>query len=110
MDLLNIDELVKPTRAVVVGGYEHVIAEQSIGQLIESVKMAKAAKTDENPAFEFEQYVKTVQRLIPTCPEHTVRGMTMRQLGAIMDFANKPDVEAAAVAAASEKKDQTLPA
>lgn len=110
MELLNIDDLVKPKRAIVVGGYEHVIAEQSIGQLIESIKLAKAVRTEDDPAFEFEQYVKAVQRLLPTCPEATIRGLTMRQLGAIMDFANKPDVEAVAEAAAEKKESEQAPA
>lgn len=108
MKLLNIDDLVVPKRAVKIGGYEHQIAEQSVGQLIESAKMSKAQRVEEDDTVaRFEEFVGAVKRILPTCAEDTLRGLTVKQLVAIVDFANAPDEEAAKVAtqeAADEKK------
>lgn len=106
MKLLNIDDLVKPTRAIVIGGYEHQIAEQSVGQLIESAKLAATQKVEgDETVAQFEKFVKTVSSLIPTCPDHVIRGLTIKQMMAIVDFANKPDEEFVREAA-FEKKEQ----
>lgn len=106
MKLLNIDDLVKPTRAIVIGGYEHQIAEQSVGQLIESAKLSASQKVEgDETVARFEGFVKSVSTLIPTCPEHVIRGLTIKQMMAIVDFANKPDEEVVQEAV-SEKKEQ----
>lgn len=107
MKLLNIDDLVTPKRAVKIGGYEHQIAEQSVGQLIESAKMSKAQRDDQDDAVSrFEDFVATVKRMLPTCQEDVLRGLTIKQLVAIVDFANAPDEEAVQEAA-GEKKEAT---
>ncbi len=107
MKLLNIDDLVVPKRAVKIGGYEHQIAEQSVGQLIESAKMSKAQRVEEDDTVaRFEEFVGAVKRILPTCAEDTLRGLTIKQLVAIVDFANEPD-EAAVQEAAGEKKEAT---
>lgn len=105
MKLLNIDDLAKPSRAIVIGGYEHQIAEQSVGQLIESVKMAAQA-TEKDAAYDFEMLVKSVKRLVPTCVEETIRGLTVKQLIAIINFANAPDEKS--IQEVAEKKEATM--
>lgn len=105
MKLLNIDDLVKPNRAIVIGGHQHQIAEQSVGQLIESAKLAKLQSENGDGVEQFEQFVRTVSRLIPTCPETTIRGLTVKQMIAIVDFANEPD-EAVIAEAVAEKKEE----
>lgn len=107
MKLLNIDDLVTPKRAVKICGYEHQIAEQSVGQLIESAKMSKAQRDNQDDVISrFEDFVATVKRMLPTCQEDVLRGLTIKQLVAIVDFANEPD-EAAVQEAAGEKKEAT---
>lgn len=110
MKLLNIDDLAKPKRAIVVGGYEHQLAEQSVGQLIEAAKLDSGEVTQaDDVVAKFESYVKTIRRLIPTCPEEVVRGLTVKQMSAIVKFSNDPD-EDIVQAAADEKKDQVIAA
>lgn len=106
MDLLNLDELLELERTVVIRGVSYPIVERSVGVMLDSIRVAKkAARKSQNEETFFEDMIKTIRTMIPECPEEVVRGLTMPQMIALMNFVNTdPNVLAEeAVAAAKEK-------
>jgi CRISPR/Cas system CMR subunit Cmr6 (Cas7 group RAMP superfamily) len=97
MDLLNLDELTELNRYVAIRGEQYQIVERSVGVLLDSMKVAKAAqqagknKTTNGKSEEvfFENMIKTIETIIPDCPSAVVRGLTMQQMFAVFEFANR---------------------
>lgn len=90
MDLLNLDELVELERHVNIRGVEYAVVERSVGVLLDSIKVAKSvAKKNRNEEEFFESMIRTIRTIIPECPEEVVRGLTMAQMLAVFEFANR---------------------
>ena len=92
--ILNIDELVTVKRQLTLRGETYDIVEQSVGLMLDSINAIKQAdkrrggkKMDE--AESLERMLKTLQTLVPECPEHVLRGLTMVQMIAILNFCNQ---------------------
>jgi hypothetical protein len=110
MDLLNLDELTELNRVIAIRGVEYGVVERSVGVLLDSIKVAKAAaskgkgKGQSEETF-FENMIKTIQTIIPECPESVVRGLSMPQMLAVFEFANRdPQKMAEEALAAQEAK------
>lgn len=108
MDLLNLDELTELERRVTIRGTEYAVVERSVGVMLDSLKVAKAAaakgkgKAQSEEAF-FESMIKTIQTIIPECPEAVVRGLSMAQMIAVFEFANRDPQKMAEEALASQE-------
>lgn len=92
--LLNLDELVELERTVLIRGIEYPIVERSVGIMLDSIKVAtRAAKQKSNGVRQneesfFTDMLKTLSTIIPDCPEIVLRGLTMRQMVAVLEFCN----------------------
>lgn len=115
MDLLNIDELTGPERRVTIRGVEYGVVDRSVGLMLDSIravkhqsqaKGAKGNRVDEETFF--TNILKTLRTILPECPEEVVRGLSLPQMMAILDFCNqdpnKMAEEAVAESAAAGKK------
>ncbi len=111
IDLLNLDELIELERVVTIRGKEYSVVERSVGVLLDSIKVAKQAslktkgnQNEKEQAF-FESMIKTIQTIIPECPEAVVRGLSMPQMLALFEFANRdPQAMAEEALAARDAK------
>lgn len=106
MDLLNLDELVELERRVAIRGTEYAIVERSVGVMLDSLRVAKAATAKGKKQTEevfFENMIKTIQTIIPECPEAVVRGLSMAQMIAVFEFANQDPQKMAEEALASQE-------
>lgn len=108
MDLLNLDELTELERRVNIRGVEYPVVERSVGVMLDSLRVAKAAAAKgKNTAVAeevfFENMIKTIQTIIPECPEAVVRGLSMAQMLALFEFANQDPQKMAEEALASQE-------
>lgn len=107
MDLLNLDELTELERRVTIRGTEYAVVERSVGVMLDSLKVAKAAATKkgskQSEEVFFENMIKTIQTIIPECPEAVVRGLSMAQMIAVFEFANQDPQKMAEEALASQE-------
>lgn len=106
MDLLNIDDLSEPERYVTIRGVQYAVVDRSVGLMLDSIRAVKQAakrgkKVDEEDFF--TNILKTLRTVLPECPEEIVRGLSMRQMMAILDFCNQ-DPNAMAEEAVAEAK------
>jgi len=105
MKLLNIDELVGQKRPVILKGVQYEIKEQSIQQLIESVKTRKVLESkDEDSEALFESFVSSAKALLPDAPEAHIRELNLRQLQALIAFATASEEELVEGTAVEEKE------
>lgn len=107
MDLLNLDELTELNRVVTIRGVEYAVVERSVGVLLDSIKVAKAATTKgkkgQSEEVFFENMIKTIHTIIPECPIEVVRGLSMPQMIAVFEFANRDPQKMAEEALASHE-------
>ena len=107
MDLLNIDDLSDPERFVTIRGVQYAVVDRSVGLMLESIRAVKqAAKSKRGKVDEedfFVNILKTLRTVLPECPEEIVRGLSMRQMMAVLDFCNQ-DPNAMAEEAVAEAK------
>ncbi len=110
--ILNIDELITVKRQLTLRGETYDIVEQSVGLMLDSINAIKQAdKRRGGKKMDEEEYLgrmlKTLQTIIPECPEHVLRGLTVGQMVAILNFCNedpnKQAAEAQAEATEAEK-------
>lgn len=93
MDLLNIDELSGPERRVTIRGVEYAVVDRSVGLMLDSIRAVKQqskgnkGKVDEETFF--TNMLKTLRTILPECPEEVVRGLSLQQMMAILDFCNQ---------------------
>lgn len=105
MDLLNLDDLVEIERQVTIRGVQYPVVERSVGLLLDSIVVAKQAALRKNKPNEqvfFENMIKTIRTILPECPEEIVRGLTMPQMVAVLEFCNQDPNKLAAKAEAQE--------
>lgn len=97
MELLNLDALIEVRREVKLGGQNYPVVDQTVGQMIDAVRLAK--KVDENPndvETILGAMIQTAKRLVPGAPHDLVESLKMRQLSALIEFASASDSEAVA--------------
>lgn len=97
MKLLNLDDLGNEPRTVVLNGKEHQIKDQSIQQLINSVKIRKVAKEEDTESV-FLSLVKSAQELLPTAPKKEITDLNVRQLQALIAYSSATPEELEQVA------------
>lgn len=95
MKLLNLDELVEVRREVTIGGVSYKVVDQTVGQMIDALQMAKSLDDNrENTEFLLSTMISTAQRLLPDCPREVIERLKMKQLAALIEFASASDEEA----------------
>lgn len=93
-DLLNLDELLEIEREVTIRGVNYPIVERSVGVMLDSLKIAKrqgssrGGKKVSEEEF-FQDMLKTLKTIIPDAPDEVLRGLTMRQMVAVLEFCNQ---------------------
>lgn len=102
MKLLNLDDLTAVRRTVQIEGVEYAIAEQTLGQLIEDLKIGR--KTKRTEADMAQALLTQAQALLPDCPEDKLRKLNMRQLNALVEFARASDDDVVGETEAAEGK------
>lgn len=112
MNLLNLDELTELEREVQIRGINYPIVERSVGVMLDSIKIAKAAhRGGKKPTEEefFGDMLKTLKTIIPDCPDEVLRGLNMSQMLAVLEFCNsdpnKLATEAVAAGVAAGQKE-----
>lgn len=93
MDLLNLDELTGVERQITIRGVNYPVVERSIGVLLDSIKMSKAAAKRKGAHADEEAFlndmIRTLRTILPECPEEVVRGLTMPQMVTVLEFCNQ---------------------
>lgn len=93
MDLLNIDELTGPERRVTIRGIEYPVVDRSVGLMLDSIRAVKQQQKVKGKGVDeelfFTNIIKTLRTILPECPEEVVRGLSMPQMMAILDFCNQ---------------------
>ena len=105
MELLNLDELTTIERFVTLRKKRYAVNDRSVGQMIESINIAKRADTNTEEDF-LNSMVATVQAVIPDCEASVIRSMSLRQMVALLQFANQ-DPEALVAEATSQADEGT---
>lgn len=93
MELLNLDELVAPQREVRLGGKNYQVAEQSVGQMLEAIRLEKAYENQDNPEELLLAMQGVIAEMLPDLPEKEIRKLSFRQMTAIIEFCNATDQE-----------------
>lgn len=94
MDLLNLDDLQVVSRQVKLGGRTYPLREQSVGGMIQALRLTQAGKlTEKNAAAVFEQMLEVAGTLVPDAPKGVLSGMSFAQIKALLEFANASDKE-----------------
>lgn len=92
MDLLNIDELSGPERRVTIRGVEYAVVDRSVGLMLDSIRAVKQQSKGKGKVDEevfFTNILKTLRTILPECPEEVVRGLSLPQMMAVLDFCNQ---------------------
>ena len=92
MKLLNLDELSATRRRVELFGKEFELAEKTVGQMIESISYLDETK-DRTDHDVFLTMVQMARQLLPDATEEEIRRLDVRQLRALIEFANSSDEE-----------------
>jgi len=94
MELLNLDDLVKVGREVVLSGETYKVVDQTVGDMVDALRLAKKVeKNQDDPEVILGSLLSTAQRLIPACPKDVLNKMVARQLSALIEFASASDEE-----------------
>lgn len=93
--LLNLDEVGVIKRVVRIKGNDYQIAEQSLGDMISRMELAKAAKAkpDNTPLGVMKELVSSAKQLLPSAPEALIDSLNAAQIGALFEFVNAKDSE-----------------
>jgi len=89
MQVLNIDKLIKPTRAITINGIEYPMSEMSVGLYLKAVEKEKQAQEnqDQTPQVMINSWVDDLIAIFPTCPRDVFLAQTVETLTAIIAFA-----------------------
>ncbi|WP_429236410.1 hypothetical protein [Aeromonas salmonicida] len=98
MKLLNLDDLFPNQRVVRIKGVEYPIVEQSLGSMIQALKLERDVDRNDQVAV-FEGMLTSAGSMIPDAPAEVLRTLSIRQLTAVVQFAaasdeQLPDAEA----------------
>ena len=95
--LLNLDEVSpnKETRIIVMKGVEHTMKAPTVGDFLETSKLAK--KIEGNIEQNMDVYVglmiKIINQAFPTLTEEILQTLTFEQLNVVLEFVNKTGEE-----------------
>ncbi|CDT52546.1 conserved hypothetical protein [Vibrio coralliirubri] len=103
MELFNLDELAKVKRTVVLFGNTYDVAERTVGQMVNALRVAKKAEVA-SPDEILEEMLDTAHNIIPDCPMDNIKRLNMRQLTALIQYASKPDEQVIAEKEAEEEQ------
>ena len=90
MKLLNLDDLFPNQRFVRIKGVEYPIVEQSLGSMIQALKLERDVDRNDQVAV-FEGMLVSASALIPEAPAEVLRTLSIRQLTAVVQFAAASD-------------------
>lgn len=101
MELLNLDELaVGVKRQVQIKGKTYDLAERQLGQMIAAIQRVKEFEKAESSGSNLDiseavamNLIESAKQLLPDCPKKTLEACSMRQLSALLEFANVDDSE-----------------
>jgi hypothetical protein len=93
MDVLNIDEIIPPKRALQIGGVTYEMADVSVNDFVAMIREEKRQEIateddDEKTAQSAEKMLKIIQRRFPTLPADVVGRFTFPQINAILEWIN----------------------
>lgn len=89
---LNVDELAPEQRVLKLRGKEYPMKEMSMEELITTIRETEQLaekKGKVTVSEQMEMMVQTVQRAFPSCPKGVLMSLSVAQLAAIIDFAQK---------------------
>ncbi len=113
MDLLNLDDIVQATQAVSIKGVDYPVNKRTVGQMIVALKAVRELeenneKSDMDKMEDmFNSMLSAAQEILPKCPVAVLRTLTMEQLNALVDFANKSDQQPKEDAVEEEASEKT---
>ena len=90
MKLLNLDDLFPNQRFVRIKGVEYPIVEQSLGSMIQALKLERDVDRNDQVAV-FEGMLASAGSMIPDAPAEVLRTLSIRQLTAVVQFAAASD-------------------
>lgn len=94
LKVLNIDALIKPTRALEIGGQEHIIQELSVENFLETsaaLKVLEAGSVGDIAA-QVESTIDMILRSVPTCPRDALVKIPLGKLQDIVSFVRGDDI------------------
>lgn len=88
MKTLNLDNLSKVTRNLILNGVTYEVQEMTVENFIETTKAADALLEKKNITIEeqMEASIGLIKRSIPNIEEEVLRKMTLEQLGTLSKF------------------------
>lgn len=86
LKMLNIDELAKVERTLILGDVEYDVIEMSVGNFIDTTDMEKRLEEQNDPSEQIKETVAFIRRFIPTLPVETLRSVSFEKLGMIVGF------------------------
>jgi hypothetical protein len=90
VELLNIDDIAPPvTRKITIKGNEYPVHEQTVGQMLEGLRMSRASKQNQDdPEYILKTMFAVAQKILPDCPEAHIASLSLTQLNRVIEFAN----------------------
>ncbi|MET2951342.1 hypothetical protein ABXV18_24980 [Vibrio owensii] len=90
MELFNLDDLVQVNRTVQLFGKTYDVADRTVGQMINAIKMASKSE-QADPEEILGEMIETAHCIIPDCPIENIKRLNMNQLTALIEYASQPD-------------------
>lgn len=90
--LLNLDELAVVKRVVRLFGEEYPVAEQTVGQMVERLELAKAFEKMDQAEQTIAILQTTAKHILPTAPEEVIQRMTPQMISRIVEFVSTADL------------------
>lgn len=105
--LLNLDELAAVERAVVIGGKEYPVVEQSVGQMLARLSLSKEQNLKDPEVF-LKNMQQTAQDILPSAPKKVIGSLSIKQITRLVEFLNDRELDQAAeqMQKAGEKAEQ----
>lgn len=86
MNVFNVDDLTKESRAVIVNKRQHEIVEMTVDGYLTAIKTAQVLKGKPTEEEQVNALVETVHAAIPTLPKEEIRAIPIVKLTAISNF------------------------
>lgn len=94
IDLLNLDEVVEQERALVLGGKEYPVVQQSVADYLKRLKTERdeeKSQGEDTPEKTMLRIVDAIQSSIPSCPTEVLLKLTPEKLMTILRWLNRAD-------------------
>ncbi len=97
--LLNLDDLVVVDRVVTIGGVDYPVAEQTIGQMITRLALAKKSEANQDDPMTILSALRdTARQILPSAPKEIIDGLQSKQIVKLIEFVNQGDEDVVAKA------------